>query len=139
MGHTQFSLPVHTRREGKTERATKEKKCDYWNEDLINWAFYKIRQVSFVDFRQFWSNIEGRMGLPRSTLDQILFLLFLWHVNETLYLSDFTMGPCLSKSTLSDEDLNYLLERTHFTKAQIKKWHKGFMVSSPFSLLLAID
>ena len=31
---------------------------------------------------------------------------------------------------LTKEDLDFLLAKTNFTKRQIKKWHKGFMVST---------
>ena len=30
---------------------------------------------------------------------------------------------------LSKKDMEYLEQRTHFTRKQIKEWHKGFMVS----------
>ena len=39
-----------------------------------------------------------------------------------------TMGNRPPK--LSREDLNALLDKTCFTKTQIKQWYKGFMVSN---------
>jgi len=35
---------------------------------------------------------------------------------------------------LSKEDLNALLDKTCFTKTQIKQWHKGFMVTMRYRL-----
>ena len=37
---------------------------------------------------------------------------------------------------LSREDLNALLDKTCFTKTQIKQWYKGFMVSNSNSIHL---
>ena len=44
------------------------------------------------------------------------------------------MGGSGSKK-LSKEDLEFLIENTNFTKAQIKAWYKGFMVSLMLCIL----